>query len=408
MTPLSSIEGPDTMPEEQRQHSTVAPKHLLCLPSMTEEMLQTVLEHLASVFAADDVLVMSPDFRGNRENYPLPVAAYELPREQSQWVLTAGDYLAATAQAQQYETASVILLGPDAASLPAECLREMTGLLDSGADLVVPTYSLKPHEGLVNAALLYPLTRALFNTNIRFPLASDAGMSRRMAVRLSSSAQRRANLPQSGPFLWPVAEAAATAFTVRQVDAGTRSITPPDDHDFNALFTEIAASLFADIEAKASFWQRTRPPAAQARAAESSSRAVGTGDGELPAMVDAFRLAHNNLQEIWSLVLPPQSLLALKKLSLSEPAEFSLAPGLWARIVYDFALAFHMRTLNRNHLLGALTPLYLAWVASMIRGLGDNNNDSAHTQRVEDTAIAFEREKPYLVARWRWPDRFNP
>ena len=41
--------------------------------------------------------------------------------------------------------------------------------------------------------------------------------------------------------------------------------------------------------------------------------------------------------------LPPQSLLALKKLSIAEPAAFTIAPALWARLVYDFALAFHLR-----------------------------------------------------------------
>lgn len=122
-------------------------------------------------------------------------------------------------------------------------------------------------------------------------------------------------------------------------------------------------------------------------------------------MVEQFRLAHNNLQEIWSLALPPQSLLALKKLSLAEPAAFTMSPALWARLVYDFALAFHLRSMNRGHLMGAFTPVYLAWVASTLRLVTDDASAMAHR---EETAAAFEREKPYLVARWRWPDRFNP
>jgi hypothetical protein len=122
-------------------------------------------------------------------------------------------------------------------------------------------------------------------------------------------------------------------------------------------------------------------------------------------MVEAFRLAHRNLQEIWALALPPQSLLALKKLSIAEPAAFTIAPALWARLVYDFALAFHLRSLNRGHLLGAFTPVYLAWVASALRTVTDDASAAVHR---EETAAAFEREKPYLVARWRWPDRFNP
>ena len=74
-------------------------------------------------------------------------------------------------------------------------------------------------------------------------------------------------------------------------------------------------------------------------------------------------------------------------------------------MVYDFALAFHLRTLNRGHLLGAMTPLYLAWVASLLH---ETSKGAGGDGTLESTAAAFEQEKPYLVSRWRWPDRFNP
>jgi hypothetical protein len=54
-----------------------------------------------------------------------------------------------------------------------------------------------------------------------------------------------------------------------------------------------------------------------------------------------------------------------------------------------------------------MTPLYLGWVASFTnetRAL-----DAAATEaRVEELCAAFEREKPYLISRWRWPDGFSP
>jgi hypothetical protein len=28
--------------------------------------------------------------------------------------------------------------------------------------------------------------------------------------------------------------------------------------------------------------------------------------------------------------------------------------------------------------------------------------------RLERLAAAYEGMKPYLISRWRWPDRFNP
>jgi glucosylglycerate synthase len=122
-------------------------------------------------------------------------------------------------------------------------------------------------------------------------------------------------------------------------------------------------------------------------------------------MIQGFRLAYSNLLEIWSLVLPPNTLLGLKRLSLSEASDFRMPDTLWARVVFDFVLAYRLHTINRGHLLGALIPLYLAWVASHINLSASGVDPEQH---IEAVAAAFEAEKPYILSRWRWPDRFNP
>jgi hypothetical protein len=76
-------------------------------------------------------------------------------------------------------------------------------------------------------------------------------------------------------------------------------------------------------------------------------------------------------------------------------------------MIYDFALAYRLRTISRTHLLGALTPLYLGWVASYAAEVRTLDAEAAE-RRVERLAAAFEEAKPYFVSRWRWPDRFNP
>jgi len=124
-------------------------------------------------------------------------------------------------------------------------------------------------------------------------------------------------------------------------------------------------------------------------------------------MIESFALAYRNLQSVWTLVLPPATLVELKRLSLADPARFRLADDLWARIVFDFALAHRLRIINRDHLLKALVPLYLAWVASYATEVLGASGAMADV-RLEQLCQAFETEKPYLVRRWRWPDRFNP
>jgi hypothetical protein len=172
--------------------------------------------------------------------------------------------------------------------------------------------------------------------------------------------------------------------------------------DLNALLAQITGSLFADVDAKAAFWQRARGTQS-AQFVSQNTPIAETPD--IASMLEAFRLAYTNLHEIWSLVLPPNSLLGLKKLSLMQPENFRMPDNLWARIVYDFILAFRLRTINRGHLLGALTPLYLAWVASHLTLISSGTPPEKH---IQDLAVAFETDKPYLVSRWRWPDRFNP
>jgi hypothetical protein len=35
-------------------------------------------------------------------------------------------------------------------------------------------------------------------------------------------------------------------------------------------------------------------------------------------------------------------------------------------------------------------------------------DDAGADERLERLCEAFEAEKPYLISRWRWPDRFTP
>jgi hypothetical protein len=317
-------------------------------------------------------------------------------------VLTASDYLNAYKIAQENHSAACVLLGAESASLHPEAIRALAKSALQN-DLTLAHYDLGPREGLVNSAILYPVTRALFSTRPRFPLAFDIALSLRMAERLAITAQRFTATGQNDAFLWPLSEAATANCSIAEVNIGSRTIPQPAAPDLNALLAQIAGSLFADVDAKASFWQRARGIQATQPIAPSSP--VAEQPPDVAPMLDAFRLAYTNLHEIWSLVLPPNSLLGLKKLSLMSPESFRMPDNLWARIVYDFILAYRLRTINRGHLLGALTPLYLAWAASHLTLISSGTAPEKH---IQDVAVAFETDKPYLVSRWRWPDRFNP
>jgi hypothetical protein len=413
---------PSTISENAPAPNSGAPTSglLVSLSPLSAEGLEATLGNLAAAFPGQFVDVATPD--PAPQSLPgadrLRVSTYTpAAPAPGNWILTAADYLNTYEQMKEHNSTACLLLGPEAQSLAPEALRALAEAVTAGnTDLATPRYSLGPRDGLVNSAILYPVTRALFGTRPRYPLAVDLAFSSRMAERLAACAQKFTAANQTSALVWPVAEAAASGFTLAEFPGGSRSLPPPDATDLNTLLALIAGSFFADLDAKASFWQRARlaypPKAAAAQVEIASPHIVPDAAAELPdiqPMLDSFRLAYTNLHEIWSLVLPPNSLLGLKKLSVMPPAAFRMPDSLWTRIVYDFVLAYRLRTINRGHLLGALTPLYLAWVAShLLLTSGAAAETMAPEKHVEALAAAFETDKPYLVARWRWPDRFNP
>ena len=383
---------------------------LVCLPSTTAENLQTMRERLTFALPGQTIFIALPD--GSVEPQSgngITIIDYpSTSRTTAGWALTSVDYLDSSQLAVEYDATATLVLGAEAASLSIAGLQGLTNaVLNSKADLALPRYQTGPHDGLVSSALLYPLTHALFGTTAHLPLPLDAAFSARMAKRLVATARKPVNVAQSDPLIWPVSEAAVASFTVREIHAGARTLPQPPDRDLNDLLVETLGSLFSDVEAKATFWQRARAPMPVKPNQEPAPVASEARElQDVREMAESFRLAYTNLEEIWALVLPPQSLLGLKRISRAPAEDFTIPPDLWARTVYDFVLAYHLRTINRGHLLGALTPLYLAWVASHLRrSAGDAAAAALH---VEETAAAFVAEKPYIVSRWRWPDRFNP
>jgi len=392
----------DPTPEVTSPTETGTGGLLVVIAAMPAEQLQAVLSSLSTLFPPKSLLVAPPEEVAG-ESFPA-LRLIEAPAPKAAVTLTAADFVTANQLAETHDAQAVVMLGPEAGSFSGEAVRKLANAVQStAADLANPRYDLPRNAGLVNSAILYPLTRALFAAGVRFPLAIDLALSRRMVERLAGAAQRFAATSQQESLVWPVNEAVVAGFRMQEIEAGERSLPQPPDADINAILAQVTGALFADIDTKAAFWQRPRKPVPAAGPHRRSDPKDGFPD--VAPMLEAFRLAYTNLREIWSLVLPPNSLLGLKHLSLAETPAFRMPDNLWARIVYDFLLAYRLRTINRGHLLGALIPLYLAWVASHINITATGIDPESH---IEAVAAAFEIEKPYLVARWRWPDRFNP
>ena len=291
---------------------------------------------------------------------------------------------------------------------PEWICRLLQPLLESDVDLVAPYYTPRALQGLLNAGIIYPLTRSLYGKRIHNPFGPDVGISRRLAQKmLGAYRNSNAGSNQTHPLASLAPVAACDNLQICQVYVGARVYPPTDWTSMSSVVAQVLGPIFQEMDRCAPCWQRARGSVPVPVRGECEPPPPETGTLDLNRMAETFRLGVRDLLEIWSLVLPPASLFEIRKVSRSAAEQINMPDELWARIVYDFALAYRLRTINRDHLLRSMTPLYLAWVVSYARELETAGATSVE-QRIERLALAYEAAKPYLISRWRWPDRFNP
>ncbi|HEY7303996.1 MAG TPA: hypothetical protein VH601_07780 [Bryobacteraceae bacterium] len=343
------------------------------------------------------------------ENESLQLLSYSPPALHSSLMLVesiAGAYRSICEISQKLDARACVVIASSPEGLTSEWIFGLAQpVLEGELDLVAPSYAPHKFEGLLNNAILYPATRALYGKRVLNPLGPDFGFSSRLVQALLSESSRARGPGVRLPLIAP--EAIVRGFKLCQAHLGRRIFPPVDWKNLDSILAEVLDPLFLGIERDAAFWQHIR-----------SSEPVPTYGDALPwveesiafdakRLLEPFKLGFRNLREIWGLVLPPSALLELTKADRLPPEQFRIPDELWTNIIYDFALAYHLRTIGRDHLLHALTPLYLGWIASYaieVEPLGG----VAVQRRLERLCTAYESRKPYLVSRWRWPDRFNP
>jgi hypothetical protein len=282
-------------------------------------------------------------------------------------------------------------------------------VVEHAFDFVSPYYYRHPFEGALTKGLVYPLVRALYGVRLRQPAAAEFACSRRLVDHFLDEDVWDRDGVQGGIDLWLTTSAASGDFRLGEAVLGIRTHHARGEEalDLGTTIVQVVGSLFADLEGRAERWQRTRGsvPVPQFGAVPATA-SPDTSRMDVDRLIESYRLGYRELRDIWTWVLPPRTIVELRKLVDGQPAQFRLDDELWARIVYDFALGYRLRVLPRDHLLRSLLPLYSGWLASFVLQVRDSSAEAAD-QRVEALAAAFEAQKPYLISRWRWPERLR-
>jgi glucosylglycerate synthase len=304
-----------------------------------------------------------------------------------------------------------ILLSPDLVGMPADWIRQLgTPVLEQGFDFVLPVYVRHRLARALTSGIVRPLVATLYGRYVEQPMGREYACSAALVERYLGQNVWGSDLVRFGSDIWAATQAICGPFKVCQTRLGEKhQALPASAPDLGSTVSQVLGAFFEDMSRNASVWQRVRgaQPTPVLGPASEAAPTDSPPSFDSKKLLESFRLGLRNLQDLWGLVLAPATLLELKRVAAAAAESFLLPDELWARAVFDFALGYRMRTLNRSHLLGSFLPLYLGWLASFAREL-QALTDPQSERRMERLCLAYEAQKPYLISRWRSPDRFNP
>jgi hypothetical protein len=295
---------------------------------------------------------------------------------------------------------AVLLEGDVVSATPAWVPRLTRPILDDKADFVSPLYARHRYEGTITRLLLSPLVRALYGRRLHHPLGGQQAVSGRLMEHLLLH-PKWDWAGRDASDLWITGTAIADGFSVWEswlgryvVKSGTRTA------DLPAMVAQTLGAAFSVMERHGDLWLEVRGSEALPSVGEPEPV---TGDAvtvNVDRMLDAFHRGATDLGSIWELILAPDTLGSVLSLDVSDPRRFVFPDDLWARVVYDFALGHHYGVVHRDHLLRSLVPIYLGRTAAFVTETLGTRAAAADTV-LENVALAFERQKPYLVEHWR-------
>ena len=309
--------------------------------------------------------------------------------------------------AVEHDAAVVVVIAAEPHDGEVDWLdRLLSPIVSHGFDFVCPAYVRSRTEGAINTGIVSPLIRTLYGKALRQPLGTEAALSGALARKLLADEDWRKRPAEAGSDAWLLAKVLDSGARVSQSWLGAWPRPEGEPEEASETLVRSLGLVFGEMERTGARWQRTGPSGPVPTFGEGGYAREGARLD--PARLgEAFAAGLRDLHPILGLVLAPATMLELQRAAGSKNGPGPLPDAIWARVIFDFAVAHLVRTVERRQLLRSLTPLYLGWLGGLARD-AQALDDAGFEARVESVGAAFEREKRYLVARWRWPDEFNP
>lgn len=273
-------------------------------------------------------------------------------------------------------------------------------ILENEFDYVAPLYLRHKYDGTITNSIIYPLTRALYGKRVRQPIGGDFGFSGRLAKFYLSQDVWDTDVARYGIDIWMTTNAIANNFKVCQAFLGAKIHDPKDPgSDLSAMLFQVVGATFDCMEVYKNVWVGIHGSEVVPTFGFHYEVGLEPVSVNLQRMIDRFRLGVQELGFVWRDVLSPSLFEFFSDLTSVSQSDFAIPDEAWVDTIYSFAAASHRKTMNREHLLRSLTPLYIGRVASFVMETKDSSASEVE-EKIERLCQVFENKKKDLIRIW--------
>ncbi|OGF62349.1 MAG: glycosyl transferase family 2 [Candidatus Fischerbacteria bacterium RBG_13_37_8] len=273
--------------------------------------------------------------------------------------------------------------------------------LEEGFDFVAPLYHRHKYDGTITNSIIYPLTRALYGKRVRQPIGGDFGFSGSLAKYYLTKDVWKTDVARYGIDIWMTTTALACGFEVCQSFLGAKIHDPKDPGvDLSAMLYQVIGSTFNFMNIYAKEWRKIHNSEPVPTFGFQYTVGLEPVPVNVDRMIEKFHLGVKELKHIWKLFLPDKIIQFLEKENIMPKKKFHIPDEIWVDIIYHFAVAFHKKMLNREHLLKSLTPLYIGRTASFVNQNWESDADEVE-EKIETLCKVYEEKKNLLIKQWR-------
>jgi hypothetical protein len=303
--------------------------------------------------------------------------------------------------AERLQAKACAVVDSDLRSITPEWFELLLGPISAhGFDYVAPMYLRHKFDGTITNSIVYPLTRALYGREVRQPIGGEFGFSGRLASHYLGQPVWETDVARFGIDIWMTTTAIAEGFKVCESFLGAKIHDPKDPGaDLAGMLVQVVSAVFDLMETYRDRWHEVEG------AEDVPLFGFPHGVGLEPVNVNVGRMVRifgqgvKDLNEVWARVLEEETLAEVTALGGASEDDFAFPDRLWVHVIYDFALGYRRRALNRDQLLRSLVPLYLGRTASFVLQTMDAGSDEVE-KSIRSLADEFVREKDYLRERW--------